>query len=449
MTGSPYAARRAALMAQMRPGSVAVLPTAPAVTRNGDADYPYRHDSYFYYLSGFTEPDSVVALVAAGPHGPARAILFCREKNSEREIWDGHRHGPEGACRDFGFDAAHAIEELDVEMARLLANAPAIYYALGASASLDGQVRMWLAGVRRQSRSGVTAPAQAVDVVPLLDEMRLLKDGEEQRLMRHAAAISAEAHARAMGATRPGMHEYQIEAELLYAFRRGGAQFPAYTPIVAAGANACILHYSANNAPVCDGDLVLIDAGCEFDGYAADISRTYPANGRFTAPQRILYELVLAAQSAALAAIAPGRRYQDIHEAALRVLAAGMLETGLLDTNLAGKVDDVIADKSYLQFYMHGTGHWLGMDVHDVGAYRDLGDEGKPSRTLQPGMTLTVEPGLYVRPAKGVPEQFWNIGIRIEDDVLVTPGGHAILSAAAPKTVAEIERTMRSPISPH
>jgi len=444
MTVSAYAARRTALMAQMRPGSVAVVPTAPAVTRNADSDYPYRHDSYFYYLSGFAEPESVIALVAAGPHGPARTILFCREKNSEREIWDGHRHGLEGACRDFGFDTAHAIEDLDVEMARLLANAPAIYYALGAGASLDGQVRTWLQGVRRQSRSGVTAPAAAIDLTPLLDDMRVLKDEDEQRLMRHAAAISGEAHARAMAATRPGMHEYQIEAELLYAFRRRGAQFPAYTSIVASGANACILHYSANNAPVRDGDLVLIDAGCEFDGYAADISRTYPANGRFTAPQRTLYELVLAAQSAALAAVHPGRRYQDIHDAALRVLAAGMLETGLLSPNLAGTAEDVIADKSYLQFYMHGTGHWLGMDVHDVGAYRDLGAEGKPSRTLQPGMTLTVEPGLYVRPAQGVPEQFWNIGIRIEDDVLVTGGGHEILSVAAPKTVAEIERTMRS-----
>ncbi|HEV7815305.1 MAG TPA: Xaa-Pro aminopeptidase [Janthinobacterium sp.] len=440
---SLFAARRAALMAHMQPGAVAVIPTAPGAARNGDSDYPYRHDSYFYYLTGFTEPDSVAVLVAAGASGPARSILFCREKNSEREIWEGHRHGPEGARLAFGFDAAWPIEDLDAEMARLLANVPAIYYALGGNAGLDAQVRLWLGGVRRQARSGVSAPAAAVDIVALLDEMRLIKDGGEQALMRRAAAISGQAHARAMAASRPGMFEYQIEAELLYEFRRNGAQFPAYTSIVAAGANACVLHYSANNAQARDGELVLIDAGCEFDGYAADITRTYPVNGRFTAPQRTLYELVLAAQSAALAAVAPGRRYQDIHEAALRVLAGGMLDTGLLDRNLAGAADDVIADKRYLQFYMHGTGHWLGMDVHDVGAYRDLGAAGKPSRTLQPGMTLTVEPGLYVRPAKGVPEAFWNIGIRIEDDVLVTPGGHEVLSAAAPKTVAAIEQWMR------
>jgi len=443
---SDYASRRARVMAHMPPGAVAVLPTAPEVARNGDSDYPYRHDSYFYYLTGYTEPDSTLVLVAARADGsaPARSILFCRRKNMEREIWEGFRHGPDGARAAFGFDAAHAIEDLDGEIGKLLADAPALYYALGGNAALDAQVKLWLGNVRRLARSGVTAPAAAVDLLPLLDEMRLLKDDGEQALMRRACDISSQAHARAMRAARPGMFEYELEAELLYEFRRNGAQAPAYNSIVAAGANACVLHYSANNARCGDGDLVLIDAGCEFDGYAADITRTWPLNGRFSAPQKRLYELVLAAQSAALRAIAPGLPYSGAHEAAVRVLAQGMLDLGLLDKDKHGGVDDVIADKRHLQFYMHGTGHWLGMDVHDVGQYRDTAAAGKPSRALQAGMVVTVEPGIYVRPAEGVPEEYWNTGIRIEDDVLITAEGHTILSSA-PKTVADIEQLMQSP----
>ena len=440
---SSFSARRARLCAAMQPGAVAILPTAPEVPRNSDTDYPYRHDSYFYYLTGFTEPDSVLVLVAAHAGHAAQAILFCRQKNSEREIWDGFRHGPDGAKAAFGFDAAFPIEELDTEMARLLANAPAAYYALGHSAALDLQMKTGLASVRRQARSGVTAPAVAHDLLAMLDEMRLFKDDGEQAVMLRAATISGQAHERAMRASRPGMFEYEIEAELLHEFRRNGAQFPAYTPIVAAGANACVLHYNLNNAQSRDGDLILIDAGCELDSYAADITRTYPVNGRFSAPQKMLYELVLAAQAAALAQVRPGTIYTAIHDAAVQVLAQGMLDTGLLDKNKFGSVDDVIAERAHQQFYMHGTGHWLGLDVHDTGAYRDVHLEGKPSRPLQAGMVLTVEPGIYVRPAEGVPEQFWNIGIRIEDDVLVTAGGHAILSDAAPKTVAAIEQTMR------
>jgi Xaa-Pro aminopeptidase len=435
-----HAERRARLLAHMPPGAVAVLPTAPEVTRNSDSEYLYRHDSYFYYLTGFTEPDSVLVLVAARGDVPARAILFCRQKNLEREIWEGFRHGPEGARAAFGFDAAHAIEDLDGEIVKLLADAPALYYALGSP--LDAQVRLWLANVRRMARTGVSAPASAVDLLPLLDEMRLFKDAGEQATMLRAAAISSQAHARAMRAARPGMYEYELEAELLYEFRRNGAQAPAYNSIVAAGANACVLHYSANSAQSRDGDLVLIDAGCELDGYASDITRTWPVNGRFSAPQKRLYELVLAAQSAALKAIAPGLPYSGGHEAAVQVLAQGMLDLGLLDKNSHGSLADIIADKRYLQFYMHGTGHWLGMDVHDVGQYRDTAADGKPSRTLQPGMVLTVEPGIYVRPAEGVPEEYWNIGIRIEDDVLVTHSGHTVLSTA-PKTVDEIEQLMR------
>ena len=440
-----FSLRRAGLMAQMQAGGVAVIPTAPALTRNGDCEYAYRHDSHFYYLSGFTEPDSVLVLVAPGPAGPARAILFCRARNPEREIWEGCRLGPDGARASLGFDAAWPIEELDAEMTRLLANAPALYYATGSSSSLDAQIRLWLQNVRRQARSGVSAPAVAYDVLGLLDEMRLFKDATEQDIMQRAARISGAAHSRAMRMARPGMHEYQIEAELLYEFRRNGAQAPAYAPIVAAGANACVLHYSANNARAMDGELVLIDAACELDGYAADITRTFPVNGRFSAPQKMLYELVLAAQTAALDAVRPGQPYAALHEAAVRVLAQGMLDVGLLERDSAGSVDDVIADKRYLQFYMHGSGHWLGMDVHDVGQYRDAALAGTPSRALQPGMVLTVEPGIYVRPAAGVPQQFWHIGIRIEDDVLVTRDGARILSDNAPKTVGDIEQLMRQP----
>ena len=438
-----FAARRARLLAQMEPGAVAVLPTAPEVARNSDSDYLYRHDSYFYYLTGFTEPEATLVLVAARGEVPASAILFCRQKDVEREIWDGFRYGPEAARSSFGFDAAFPIDQLDAEMGRLLANAPTLYYALGRSTPLDAQVKQWLGSVRAQSRSGITAPTTAADLLPLLDEMRLLKDEGEIAIMQRAALISGNAHARAMRATRPGMREYEIEAELLYEFRRNGSQAPAYNSIVAAGANACVLHYSANNALCKDGDLLLIDAGCELDGYASDITRTYPVNGRFSEPQKRLYELVLASQSAALAAVQPGARYTNIHEAAVKVLAQGMLDLGLLDKNGSGSVEDVIADKRYVQFYMHGTGHWLGMDVHDVGQYRDINTAGKPSRPLQPGMVLTVEPGIYVRPAEGVPEEYWNIGIRIEDDVLVTDNGHTILSTSAPKTVAEIEGTMQ------
>ncbi|MEW6763407.1 MAG: aminopeptidase P N-terminal domain-containing protein [Pseudomonadota bacterium] len=446
MTGqvdtSAFVERRARLAARMEPGAVAVLATAPESLRNGDSEYPYRHDSYFYYLSGFTEPESVLVLVAALGDAPARAILFCREKNVEREIWDGFRYGPEAARIAFGFDEAYPIDELDAQMAGLLANAPALYYALGHSAALDAQVSGWLKAVRAKSRTGIAAPSTTHHLLGILDEMRLLKDAGEQALMGRAARIAAGAHARAMRFTRPGVFEYEIEAELLHEFRRHGAQFPAYTPIVASGANACVLHYNANNRQCLDGELVLVDAGCELDGYASDITRTWPVNGRFSAPQRALYELVLQAQEAAFAAIVPGRPYSDVHTAAVNVLAGGMLELGLIDRTKYGTAEDAVLDKAHLPFYMHGTGHWLGMDVHDVGPYRDLTLPDRPSRPLQPGMALTVEPGIYVRPGEGVPEEFWNIGIRIEDDVVVTDDGCRILSGDAPKRVADIETLM-------
>jgi Xaa-Pro aminopeptidase len=441
---NPYAARRATLIAQMQAkgGGVAIIPTAPEVMRNSDADYPYRHDSYFYYLSGFTEPDAVIVLVAGTTN---QSILFCRDKNMEREIWDGYRYGPEAAREKFGFDRALSIEALDAEIPKLMANAPAIFYALGSHAKLDAQVQTWLHAVRSQARAGIAAPSAAHDVQVLLNEMRLIKDAAEIAVMQRAAAISAEAHRRAMRVSRPGLHEYEIEAELLHEFRKNGSQFPAYTSIVATGANACVLHYRAGDAVLQNGDLVLIDAGCELDGYASDITRTYPANGVFSGPQKTLYEIVLAAQAAAIAAIKPGNRFTDGHDAAVRVLAQGMLDTGLLDKAKVGTLDDVIAKGDYRQFYMHRTGHWIGMDVHDVGDYRDAAQAGeeKPWRTLQAGMALTVEPGIYVRPAEGVPEQFWHIGIRIEDDAIVTANGCDIISSAAPKTAAEIESVMK------
>lgn len=439
---TPFAVRRAHLAAQMTPGSVAILATAPEVARNSDTDYPYRHDSAFYYLTGFTEPDAVVVLVAAKAQAPARAILFCRAKNAMRETWEGFRHGPEAARLAFGFDEACPIDDLDAQMTALLADAPALYYALGHSAALDAQVARWLKAVRAQARAGVAAPATTHNLLALVDAMRVIKDASEQVTMQRAATISSQAHVRAMRAARPGMFEYELEAELLYEFRRNGAQAPAYPSIVAAGANACVLHYSANDAQTKDGDLVLIDAGCEFNSYASDITRTFPVNGRFSAPQRQLYELVLAAQSAALAAVAPGLPYSGVHDAAVRVLTAGMLEIGLLDRARYGNVDDAIDERAFQQFYMHGSGHWLGLDVHDAGQYRDLARDGKPSRKLAAGMALTVEPGIYVRRAEGVPEQFWDSGIRIEDDVIVTDNGPLILSSAAPKTIAEIEELM-------
>ncbi|SFG38498.1 aminopeptidase P Metallo peptidase. MEROPS family M24B [Duganella sp. CF458] len=436
----PYAERRARLLARMEAGSVAVIGTAPEVTRNADTEYPYRHDSSFYYLTGFTEPEAVLVLVAPRGEAAAQSLLFCREKHLQSEIWDGYRYGPDAARAAFGFDSAFPIASLDEHMVRQLSNTSALYAPLARGG--EEQQRRWFDGVRRLARSGTTAPPALRDLPPLIDEMRLFKDQHESAIMLRAGEISAGAHARAMrfaGTHGAGTFEYQLEAELLHEFRRHGAQFPAYTPIVASGPNACVLHYNANNRRTEDGDLVLIDAGCELDGYASDITRTFPVNGRFSPAQRELYELVLAAQQAAFDAIGPGRKYHDAHDTAVQVLAQGMLDFGLLQ----GTLDDVLAEKKYTQFYMHGTGHWIGMDVHDVGLYRDAAREDKPSRLLQPGMAMTVEPGIYVRPAEGVPEKYWNIGIRIEDDVIVRENGFQLLTDGAPRTVAEIEALMK------
>ena len=425
-----YLARRQRLAAHMEHG-IAVIPTAPEQVRNRDTHYPYRFDSYLHYLTSFGEPEAVLVLVAgAAP----KSILFCRDKHPEREIWDGFRYGPEAAREAFGFDEAHSIDAMDEMMPKLLADQPSLFFHLGADSAWDTRVVGWLNSVRGLVRQGVTAPAAIKDVRQLLDEMRLIKGTEEVEVMRRAADISAAAQVRAMAKTRPGKTEYQIEAELLHEFRRAGAQAPAYPPIVAGGANACVLHYVGNTATLRDGDLLLIDAACELDGYAADITRTFPVNGRFSPVQKDLYEVVLAAQAAAIAQVAPGRTWDDPHQAALRVLVQGLLDFGLCE----GSVDGVLESGDYKRFYMHKTGHWLGMDVHDVGEYKCEG----AWRELEPGMTLTVEPGCYIRPADVVPEHFWNIGIRIEDDVLVTPGGCEVLTSAVPKTVAEIEAVM-------
>ena len=429
-----FSERRHRLASQMQKG-VAIIPTAPERVRNRDAHYPYRFDSYFYYLTGFAEPEAVLVIVAGVDKDVSKSILFCREKNIEYEIWNGFRYGPEAAREAFEFDETYPIAKLDEMLPRLLADQPAVFCALGDDTAWDARVIGWVNHVRQQSRSGTTAPAEIRDIRLLLDEMRLFKSAEELQVMRRAAEISGGAHRRAMQNTRPGMSEYEVEAELMHEFRRHGAQAPAYTSIVAGGANACVLHYVDNNARLKAGELLLIDAGCELDGYAADITRTFPVDGKFNPAQRDLYELVLAAQAAAINAVRPGNTWDAPHNAALQVLAQGFIDLGLCH----GSVDEVIQSEDYKRFYMHRTGHWLGLDVHDVGEYKRNGKW----RPLQPGMTLTVEPGCYVRPADNVPRHFWNIGIRIEDDVAVTETGCEVLTGAAPKTVAEIEELMR------
>ena len=456
---SIHAQRRARLAAQLGAGGIAIIPTAPERPRNRDSDFPYRHDSYFYYLTGFAEPGACLVLTAEGD-----SLLFCRPKDVEREIWDGYRLGPEAAVATLGVDAALPSDRLDTELPRLLENRQRVWFPFATHEGLAARVEGWLNAVRARVRYGALCPAEQADVCALLDEMRLVKDAHELDTMRRAADISARAHIRAMQRSarmlRAGqdVREYHLEAELLAAFREEGSQFPAYGSIVAAGANACVLHYRADTAPVRAGELVLIDAGCELDGYASDITRTFPADGRFTGPQRALYELVLASQQAAIAATRAGARFNDPHEATVAVLAQGLLDLGLLDAGKVGSAQDVIEQRAYFQFYMHRTGHWLGMDVHDCGSYVEPAEVGqtserrdplsgetilnRPSRILRPGMVLTIEPGLYVRPAPGVPEQFHGIGIRIEDDAIVTEGGCELITRGVPVEADEIEALM-------
>lgn len=429
---SAYQRRRAQLAQKIGKG-VAVIPTAPERTRNRDAHFPYRFDSHFYYLTGFTEPEAVCVIIAGKKQ---RNLLFCREKNLEREIWDGFRHGPEAAREAFGFDEAYPIARLDEMMPDLLADQPVLQCHMGTDSTWDVRVLGWVNAVRERARTGVAAPRDIADVHVLVDEMRLRKDTDELDVMRRAAAISTVAHQRAMCTARAGLSEYTIEAELLHEFRRNGAQAPAYTSIVASGANACVLHYVANDAPLKDGDLLLIDAGCELDGYASDITRTFPVNGRYSAAQKDVYELVLAAQAAAIAEVKPGNAWSAPHDAAVKTLTQGMIDLKLL----TGSVEQALETESYRKFYMHRTGHWLGLDVHDVGDYKRDGEW----RALEPGMVLTVEPGLYIRPGEGVPDALASIGVRIEDDVVVNAQGCEILTLAAPKSVRDIEELMRN-----
>ena len=433
MTHAHFLARRKRLLQTIGDG-VAIIPTAPEVVRNRDAHFPYRFDSYFWYLSGFPEPEAVVVLVGAQPGKKAKSILFCREKHEEREIWDGYRYGPKAAKAAFGFDAAYSIDDFDRKLPELLVDRDSLWHSVGHDAAWDARIAKALNAVRAQTRAGKRAPRAIHDLRAELDAMRLVKDAAELDLMQRAADIASAGHARAMRACRPEMAEYELEAELTYEFRKRGADAHAYTPIVAGGANACVLHYVDNNKLLNDHTLVLIDAGCEVQGYAADITRTFPVNGRFNPAQKAVYEIVLAAQEAAFAATAPGRHFMEAHDAAVRVLTQGLVDLKLL----TGDVDNLIEKGDFRRFYMHRTGHWLGLDVHDAGEYK-VGDEWT---VLSPGMTLTVEPGLYIRPGADIPPEFAGIGIRIEDDVRVTESGCDVYTTA-PKTVAEIEEVMR------
>ncbi len=460
MTTSIYIQRRATLAKQLGKNGIAIIPTAQEQQRNRDSDFLFRADSYFYYLTGFTEPRAWLVVL-----GDGTSTLFCQPKDLEREVWDGIRLGPDAAPAELGVDAAFSVADIDTHLPKLLDNQSVVWYPFATHKGLETRVDGWLNALRARVRFGAMCPEQQRDLCGLVDEMRLIKDAGEQATMRRAAQISAGAHIRAMQLSarmlRQGkaVQEFHLDAELLHEFRLHGSQYPAYGSIVAAGANACVLHYRADKAPVRSGELVLIDAGCELDGYASDITRTFPANGKFTGPQRELYDLVQASQEAAVAMTRAGARFTDPHEASVKVLAQGMLDTGLLDKNKVGGLDDVIENRSYFPFYMHRTGHWLGMDVHDCGAYLEPSEMGqtsqridpltgetlinRPARILRAGMVLTVEPGIYVRPAAGVPEKYHNIGIRIEDDAIVTATGCELISRGVPVDADEIEALMR------
>jgi Xaa-Pro aminopeptidase len=427
-----FSRRRKQLMRMMGSDSIAIIPTAPVRTRNRDVEFPFRPDSDFYYLTGFAEPEAVAVLVPGRGHG--EYLLFCRERDPQMETWTGRRAGTAGAVESWDADDAFPISDIDDILPGLLERCDRVFYTMGNDPAFDRRILEWVNRLRQGGRSGTRAPDEFISLEHLLHDMRLYKSRSEVRVMRTAAKVACSAHRRAMQACRPGMHEYEVEAELLHEFRRAGME-PAYPGIVGGGENGCILHYTANNSELLDGDLLLIDAGAEYDCYASDVTRTFPVNGRFSDAQRALYEVVLAAQLAAIKKVVPGNHWNDPHTAAVRVLTRGLIKLGILK----GKPAELIRQEAYRRFYMHRTGHWLGMDVHDVGDYK-VGGEW---RVLEPGMVLTVEPGLYI-PAgsRSVARKWWNTGIRIEDDVLVTKDGHEVLSAAAPKTVDEIESLM-------
>ncbi|MGI1679290.1 MAG: Xaa-Pro aminopeptidase [Cellvibrionaceae bacterium] len=430
-----FARRRKTLMELMEPDSIAIIPSAAMKVRNRDADFLFRQDSDFFYLTGFNEPEAVLVLVPGREHG--ETVMFVREKDIEKEIWDGYISGPEGACKDFGADDAFPIDDIDEILPGLIEGTERVYYAMGKNAAFDQDVMNWVNSIRAKVRAGATPPGEFSDLDHFLHDMRLFKSAAEIRIMKRAGEISANAHARAMRVCKPGMYEYQVEAEMKHEFGMSGAPNVAYNPIVGSGDNACILHYVENNQKLKSGDLLLIDAGCELDNYASDITRTFPVSGKFSPEQKALYELTLAAQTAAMKVITTKHHWNDPHEESVRVITSGLVELGLLK----GDVDELIKTEGYKRFYMHRVGHWLGMDVHDVGDYK-VGGEW---RVLEPGMVMTVEPGIYVSPTDETVEEKWRgIGIRIEDDVLVTKTGCEILSAGAPRTVDEIEALMAS-----
>ncbi len=429
-----YKRRRRALMKLMGRDSIAIVPTAPVRLRNNDVEYAYRPDSDFFYLTGFAEPESVAVLVPGRPQG--EYILFVRDRDPARETWDGRRAGPAGAVRDFGADDAFPITDIDEILPGLLENRAKVFYAMGTHPEFDQRVVGWVNGLRTQARNGRHAPQEMSALDHVLHDMRLFKSRAEVDTMREAARIASRAHVRAMRACIPGKREYEIAAEIVHEFRLHNADL-SYLPIVGGGANGCILHYRENDAPLRAGDLLLIDAGCEVDCYASDITRTFPINGRFSPEQRALYDIVLDANHAAIECVKPGNHWNEPHEAAVRVITQGLLRIGLLKGKLA-KLQEAGA---YRKFFMHRTGHWLGMDVHDVGDYK-IGNEW---RVFEPGMALTIEPGIYVAPGTpGVPRKYHGIGIRIEDDVVVTRDGCEVLTNGVPKAPLEIERLMAS-----
>ncbi|MFV9615565.1 MAG: Xaa-Pro aminopeptidase [Gammaproteobacteria bacterium] len=433
MNTKVYIKRRKQLMHMMTENAVAILPSSPTLVRNRDVEHGFRQDSDFMYLSGFNEPDSVIVLIPGRKQG--EYVLFCRDRDLKKETWNGRRFGPEGAIEHFAADDAYPIDDLEEILPGLMENRDSVYYSIGLNPDFDKHVLKCVNDLRGQSRRGTRAPYEFVSLEYLLHDMRLYKSREEISLMRKAAKISVQAHINAMKKCEPGLYEYELEAEFLFEFKRNGANW-AYTSIVGGGKNGCILHYTENNAELKNKELVLIDAGAEYQGYAADITRTFPVNGKYTIPQQEIYEVVLQAQEAAFAKVKPGNHWNDPHDAAVRVLTKGMVEIGLLK----GKPAQLIKDSSYMKYYMHRTGHWLGMDVHDVGDYK-VDDNW---RLLEKGMVLTVEPGLYIPAGSRGAKRWWNIGVRIEDDLVVTSDGYDLLTKGLPRTVAEIEAVMAS-----
>jgi len=427
-----FVRRRKQLMRMAGREAIVIVPAAPERVRNNDSHYPYRQDSDFHYLSGFPEPDAVLALIPGREQG--ETILFCRERDAERERWDGARAGHDGAVRDYGFDDAFPIADIDDILPGMIEGRVRVYYHFGRDPEFDLKLIGWVNRVRAQVRQGAVPPHEFVALSHLLHDLRLYKSRGELRVMRKAAKIAADAHVRAMRTTRPGMNEHEVEAELLYEFRRHGA-VPSYEPIVGGGANACVLHYRANNAPLRDGDLLLIDAAAEYQCYASDITRTFPVNGHYSDEQRAIYDIVLAAQNAAIDEVRAGRPFDAYHEAAVRVITRGLIKLGLLE----GSLEKNLREHAYRAFYMHKTGHWLGLDVHDVGDYRIDGE----FRLLEPGMVVTVEPGIYIAPElKRVPARWRGIGIRIEDDVVVTRDDPLVLTDGVPRDADAIEELM-------